>query len=138
MTGPRFSLATLDALRRRWLRLRRRHFSDGRLRRTIGGMGKGAEITKEALADMAGRVFLPSGEDSVPLKLWVEHCPALGQSYLRACFDGDASIDSIVRLVELADRLDERYGTRLVCCAYGEDMDWAEIEARSRALQTLQ
>lgn len=97
-----------------------------------------ATITKEQLAELAGRYFLSADHDDVPLKLWIDTAPRLKQSYLRAIWDGAPDVASMVRLAALAEALDERFGTSLVCCVYAEDRDWAEIEAAAKALQQVE
>ena len=95
-------------------------------------------ITKEELAELAGRYFLSADHDDVPLKLWIDSAPNLEQSYLRAVWEGGPPMASVVRMMALAEALDERYGTALVCCVYDSDRDWVEIEAAAKALQRVQ
>ena len=101
-------------------------------------MVRKATITKEQLAELAAAYFLSADEPDIPLKLWIDTALQLEQSYLRAAFEGTPRKASLVRLAALAEALDERHGTDLVCCVYAGDCDWAEIEARSRHLGRVQ
>lgn len=103
----------------------------------IGGMDADPTITKDELAHLAGRYFLEASIDDVPSRLWIDTAEALGQSYLRACFDGGVSAASLGRLSALGAALDERYGVSLVCVVYDRDREWDEIEAASAALQRV-
>lgn len=94
-------------------------------------------ITKDELADLAGKHFLEASIDDIPSRLWIDTAEQLGQSYLRACFDGGASASSLAMLAALGSALDARYGVRIVCVAYGRDREWDEIEAASAALQKV-
>lgn len=100
-------------------------------------MAEDPTITKDELAEMAGIFFGRATIEEIPSRLWVDTAEALGQSYLRACFDQKASASSLVRLAALGAALDDRYGVNLVCVAYESDREWNEIEAASAALQKV-
>lgn len=94
-------------------------------------------ITKDELADLAGKYFLEASIDEIPSRLWIDTAEQLEQSYLRACFDSGFSAPCLVRLAALGSALDDRYGVSLVVVAYTSDREWDEIEAASAALQKV-
>lgn len=97
----------------------------------------GPTISRDELADFAARAFIDAEMDDMPSKLWIDTAEALEQSYLRACWDRPVTGKCLARIALLASAIDAKYGTELVCCAYGFDRDWAEIEAAAKSLKAV-
>jgi len=96
-----------------------------------------APITKEQLAEVAGRYFLYADTQDIPEKLWLDVYVAGNQCYLRAIFSKRAGSLSFRMLSAVAKAIDRLYGTKLVAVAYTSDMTWEEIEDNNRRLNRV-
>lgn len=94
-------------------------------------------VSMEQLAEAAGRFFRGADVEDIPAKLWLDCYLHGAQIYLRATFDARFSDASICRLGALAISLGETHGIEIVAVAYPHDVDWSEIEERSRDLQRI-
>jgi hypothetical protein len=94
-------------------------------------------ISREVLAETAGKYFSYADKADIPAKLWLDSYVAGRQLYLRAAFDAPVKTISLVRLGALAVALGDKHGIEIVAVAYEGDVDWDTIELRNRLLNTV-
>lgn len=95
------------------------------------------EISQDALAGIAGRVFVDSPTDDIPEKLWLDYWQGGDQHYLRAIFNTEASGVVLLLLAEVSRRLGKRYGVTFVSVAYSDRYTWEEVEAMVNKLHLV-